>query len=134
MNIEISILFKDFPNSGKRRGMMELNSEENDFKLYVPSNVKTRLEFFNGFGVSELITTVIVAGIFLPFSFILYKIRGVFLLPVILEFLAVAGTIMMTTKDANNLCVVTQIKFMINFSKIQKKFDYKYYNKFKDEE
>ena len=45
-----------------------MNSEENEFKLYVPTNVKTRLEFFNGFGVSELITTVIVAGIFLPFS------------------------------------------------------------------
>ena len=111
-----------------------MNSEENEFKLYVPTNVKTRLEFFNGFGVSELITTVIVAGIFLPFSFILYKIKGSFLLPIILEFLAVAGTIMMTTKDTNNLCVVTQIKFMINFSKIQKKFDYKYYNKFKDRE
>ena len=111
-----------------------MNSEENEFKLYVPTNVKTRLEFFNGFGVSELITTVIVAGIFLPFSFILYKIKGSFLLPIILEFLAVAGTIMMTTKDANNLCVVTQIKFMINFNKIQKKFDYKYYNKFKDGE
>ena len=111
-----------------------MNSEENEFKLYVPTNVKTRLEFFNGFGVSELITTVIVTGIFLPFSFILYKIKGSFLLPIILEFLAVAGTIMMTTKDANNLCVVTQIKFMINFNKIQKKFDYKYYNKFKDGE
>lgn len=111
-----------------------MNSEENDFKLYVPSNVKTRLEFFNGFGISELITTVIVAGIFLPFSFILYKIRGGFLLPVILEFLAIAGTIMMTTKDANNLCVVSQIKFMLDFSKIQRKFDYRYYNKLKDEE
>ena len=111
-----------------------MNSEESDFKLYVPTNVKTRLEFFNGFGVSELITTFIVAGICLPFNFVLYKIRGAFLLPVILEFLAVAGTIIMTTKDSNNLCVVTQIKFMINFSKIQKKFDYRYYNKLKDEE
>ena len=39
---------------------------------------------------------------------------------------------MMTTKDSNNLCVVTQIKFMIEFSKMQKKFDYEYYNKLKD--
>lgn len=60
--------------------------------------------------------------------------KGSFLLPVIIEFLAIAGTIMMTTKDANNLCVVTQIRFMLDFSKIQKKFDYKYYNKLKEEE
>lgn len=111
-----------------------MNSEENNFKLYVPTNVKTRLEFFNGFGVSELITTVIVAGIILPFSFIIYKIKGNFLLPLIIEFLSIAGTIMMTTKDANNLCVVKQIKFMLEFGKIQKKFDYKYYNKLKDRE
>ena len=41
---------------------------------------------------------------------------------------------MMTTKDSNNMCVVTQIKFMLDFSKIQKRFDYKYYNKYRDEE
>lgn len=111
-----------------------MNNDETDFKLYVPTNVKTRLEFFNGFGISELITTAIVAGIFLPISFIIYKIRGSFLMPIILEFLAIAGTIMMTTKDSNNLCVVTQIRFMLNFSKMQKKFDYEYYNKLKEGE
>ena len=111
-----------------------MNNDETDFKLYVPTNVKTRLEFFNGFGISELISTSIVAGLFLPISFIVYKIRGSFLIPIIIEFLAIAGTVMMTTKDANNLCVVTQIKFMFNFSKIQKKFDYEYYNKLREGE
>ena len=111
-----------------------MNNQETDFKLYVPTNVKTRLEFFNGFGISELITTAIVTILFLPISFILYKIRGSFLIPIIIEFLAIAGTIMMTTKDSNNLCVVTQIKFMLNFSKIQKKYDYEYYNKLKEGE
>lgn len=111
-----------------------MNNEEKDYKLYVPTNVKTRLEFFNGFGISELITTVIVAGCLLPISFIVYKIKDSFLIPIIIEFIGIAGTVMMTTKDANNLCVVTQIKFMINFSRIQKKFDYEYYNKLKEGE
>ena len=114
--------------------MIKMNSEEKDYKLYVPSNVKTRLEFFNGFGISELITTAIMAGCFLPISFIVYKIKGSFLIPIIIEFIVIAGTIMMTTKDSNNLCVVKQIKFMIEFSKMQKKFDYEYYNKLKDGE
>lgn len=111
-----------------------MNNEQTDFKLYVPTNVKTRLEFFSGFGISELITTIIVIGICLPISFIVYKIKGSFLIPIIIEFLAIAGTVMMTTKDGNNLCVVTQIKFMIDFNKIQKKFDYEYYNKLKEGE
>ena len=64
-----------------------MNSEEKDYKLYVPINVKTRLEFFNGFGISELITTAIMAGCFLPISFIVYKIKGSFLIPIIIEVL-----------------------------------------------
>lgn len=31
---------------------------ENDYKLYIPSNVKTRMEFFKGYGVKELISTI----------------------------------------------------------------------------
>ena len=113
---------------------MRMNKIEKDFKLYVPTNVKTRLEFFNGFGVSELITTITVAIVIFPISFIVYKLKGEFLIPIIIEFLAIAGTVIMTSKDSNNLSVVTQIKYMIEFSKMQKKFDYQYYNKLKDGE
>lgn len=111
-----------------------MNIENKEYKLYVPSNVKTRLEFFNGFGISELISTGIVALILLPISFIVYKLKGSFFIPVIIEFIGIAGTIMMTTKDMNNLCVISQIKLMIEFAKKQKKFEYKYYNKFDDGE
>ena len=27
-------------------------NDENDYKLYIPSNVKTRMEFFKGYGVN----------------------------------------------------------------------------------
>lgn len=109
-----------------------MNEENRDYKLYIPSNVKTRLEFFNGYGISEFISTVIVAGVLLPISFFVYKLKGDFFIPVIIEFIGIAGTIIMTTKDVNNLCVISQIKFMIDFVKAQKRYDYKYYNKFKD--
>ena len=109
-----------------------MNEENRDYKLYIPSNVKTRLEFFNGYGISEFISTVIVASVLLPISFFVYKLKGDFFIPVIIEFIGIAGTIIMTTKDVNNLCVISQIKFMIDFVKAQKRYDYKYYNKFKD--
>ena len=35
-------------------------------------------------------------------------------------FIGVAGTILATTKDENNLCVVRQIQFLIEFEKSQK--------------
>lgn len=107
--------------------------EDKELKLYIPTNVKTRLEFFKGFGVKELIIAVIVLVGLLPISFAIYVIKDNYLLPVVIEFIGVAGAVMFTTKDDNNLCVVSQIKYMLDFSKIQKQYRYKYYNKWRDE-
>ena len=48
-----------------------MNEHDNEYKLYIPTNVKTRLEFFKGYGIKELISTVIVLVALLPISFIL---------------------------------------------------------------
>ena len=106
--------------------------DKKEYKLYIPTNVKTRLEFFKGYGVSELIKTLIVLIALLPISIILFKVTNGYMIPVIFEFIGVAGTIIAITKDDNNLCIVSQIKYMIEFSKIQKEYRYKYYNKWRD--
>ncbi len=107
-------------------------NNENEYKLYIPSNVKTRMEFFKGYGVKELISTIIVFGCLLPISLIIYKLKGNLLLPIIIEFIGVAGTIIGTAKDENNLCVTRQIKFLIDFANTQKQYRYKYYNKWRE--
>lgn len=106
--------------------------EEKDYKLYIPSNVKTRLEFFKGYGVKELIITIIVVIALFPISFIVYKIKGSYLIPIVIEFVGIAGTIIAVTKDDNNLCVVDLIRFMFKFANTQKEYKYKYYNKWRD--
>ena len=110
-----------------------MNDDNDNYKLYIPTNVKTRLEFFEGYGVQELISTIIVFACLFPVSFILYKVKGNLLLPIIIEFIGVAGTILATTKDENNLCVVRQIQFLIEFEKSQKTFMYRYFNKWRYE-
>ena len=104
---------------------------ENDYKLYIPSNVKTRLEFWKGYGVKELIYTGIVFLLLLPISLIVYKLKGSLLLSVVIEFIGVAGTIIATAKDENNLCVTRQIKFLIDFANTQKQYRYTYFNKWR---
>lgn len=106
-----------------------MNENNSEYKLYIPSNVKTRMEFFKGYGVKELISTIIVFACLLPISLIIYKLKGSFLLPIVIEFIGVAGTIILTTKDENNLCVTKQIKYLIDFANMQKEFRYKYFNK-----
>ena len=102
-------------------------------KLYIPTNVKTRLEFFRGFGVKELVTSLMVAIFLIPISVIAYYLgNNNYLIPVLIEIIGVVVTVVAITKDENNLCVVNQIKYMINFAKLQKNYEYKYYDKWRN--
>ena len=102
--------------------------EEKQHELYIPSNIKTRLEFFKGYGVKEMIITLVVMIFSLPIAFALYKLKGT-LLAVIFLFIIVAGTVVSIVKDDNNLCVSKQIGFMLKNLNMQKKYRYKYYDK-----
>ena len=102
--------------------------EEKQNELYIPSNIKTRLEFFKGYGVKEMIITLVVMIFSLPIAFALYKLKGT-LLAVIFLFIIVAGTVVSIVKDDNNLCVSKQIGFMLKNLNLQKKYRYKYYDK-----
>ncbi len=106
--------------------------ENEEIKLYIPTNVKTRLEFFRGYGVKELITTLIVAIGLIPASIIFYFVGNKnYLIPVLIEMIGVAGCVFATAKDENNLCIVNQIKYMIDFVKLQKIYEYEYYDKWR---
>ena len=101
-------------------------------KLYIPTNVKTRLEFFKGFGVKELVSTIIVAVCLIPISIIAYFLgNSNYLVPVLIEMIGIVATVIATTKDENNLCVVNQIKYLIDFAKLQKNYEYEYYDKWR---
>lgn len=106
---------------------------EEDTRLYIPSNVKVRLEFFKGYGVKELIATISVAVFLIPISILAYYFgNNNYLVPVIIEMIGVVATIVATTKDENNLCIVNQIKYMIDFARTQKKYNYEYYDKWRE--
>lgn len=102
--------------------------EEKQNELYIPSNIKTRLEFFKGYGVKEMVITLIVMAFSLPIIFLIYKLKGT-LLAVIILFIITAGTVILIVKDDNNLCVSKQIGFMIKNLNMQKSYRYKYYDK-----
>ena len=101
-------------------------------KLYIPTNVKTRLEFFRGFGVKELVIAIVVAIFLIPFSIMAYYLNNNnYLIPVLIEIIGVVVTVIAITKDENNLCIVNQIKYMIAFGKLQKNYEYKYFDKWR---
>lgn len=106
-------------------------SERKKQSLYIPQGLKTRVEIFDGYGKEELFKTIIVtviAGIFDAFMYFIFRntvISMVFILVVI------SGSVMMLTKDKNNISVVDQVGFMIKFARSQKVYRYKYLDEWK---
>ncbi len=100
-------------------------------RLYIPQGLKNRVEIFDGYGKEELMKTIIVtlaAGGIDALLFLLFKNV---VTSVVFMLISIAGSVMMLTKDKNNISVVDQVGFMIRFAKSQKVYKYKYLEEWK---
>lgn len=101
-------------------------SERKKQSLYIPQGLKTRVEIFDGYGKEEFFKTImasVIAGILDVLMYLVFRntvISMVFIL------VAISASVMMLTKDKNNISVVDQAGFMIRFVKSQKIYKYKY--------
>ena len=94
--------------------------------LYIPQGLKTRVEIFEGYGKEELVKTIIVIVVAGVIDVLLYSIFKNIVVSVVFILVAIAGSVMMLTKDKNNISVVDQVGFMVRFAKSQKVYKYKY--------
>lgn len=95
--------------------------------LYIPVNIKTRMEFFDGFGVAELMATVAVTAVVTVLAVLLYQFSVLGIGGAVLSVLiAIAATVTATVKDKNNVCMVDHVGFILAFSKVQKSYRYRY--------
>lgn len=94
--------------------------------LYIPQGLKARVEIFDGFGKEELLKTImvtIVVGILDIMYYLIFKNTVVSIVTILV---AIAGSVMMLTKDHTNISVVDQVGFMVRFARSQKFYSYKY--------
>lgn len=94
--------------------------------LYIPQGLKTRVEIFDGFGKEELMKTILVTigvGILDVIYYLIFKNTVVSIVTILV---AMAGSVMMLTKDHSNISVVDQVGFMVRFARSQKIYPYKY--------
>ncbi len=94
-------------------------------KLYIPVNVKTKFEIYEGFGTAELISTVLCS---IPASLVLFLIKtvlgksfGFFALGVMVIFIASA---FIFVRDRTNQNVVDYVKNILIFNGRQKRYIY----------
>ena len=94
--------------------------------LYIPQGLKTRVEIFDGYGKEELLKTLlvtVVVGILDVFYYLIFRNTVV---SVVMILVAIAGSVMLLTKDHTNISVVDQVGFMVRFARSQKIYPYKY--------
>ncbi len=108
-----------------------MNDDKINTKLYIPTNVKTRFEFIRGFGIHELITTSIVVVILLFIAFIMYSFSKNLIFSVLLVLIGTSTMIIISAKDTNNLSVLNMLKYMLEFTNMQKRYEYKYFDKWR---
>lgn len=94
--------------------------------LYIPANVKTRTEFFPGYGMAELTKSLLVAAIAGGLALIIYSSNKSATFAIVFLLASVAASVAVLVKDQNNQSVVDQIGHMIRFSRAQKKYPYRY--------
>ncbi len=79
---------------------------EPNTNLYIPVNIKTRFEFFEGYGVTELIPTVIAALVSGFIAFIVHSMAEGMIIPVLIVLITIAGSVMSLAKGENNMSVM----------------------------
>lgn len=106
---------------------------ENNTNLYIPVKIKTRLEFFDGFGFAELVPTIFVAVISAIVASVIYGITSGLSTSILIVLISTAATAISLAKGTNNLSVIDQIGQFIRFSRGQKIYKYRRFNEWGDD-
>ena len=105
---------------------------EKETTLYIPSNVKTRSEIFDGYGKHEVIQTLIAAAFITAAAFLIFSFNHSVPFLVVFIMAGIAASVICTTKDKYNQSVVDHAKSMIRFAREQQDFKYKYQKEWGD--
>lgn len=90
----------------------------------IPRQIRLKTEFFIGFGMEELIKTLIVGAIAGTIALIFNKMTGQTIIATIIVISAITITVLGLIKGNNNFSLIDGIKNITRFLKMQK--DYKY--------
>jgi hypothetical protein len=100
--------------------------------LYIPVNIKTRFEFFDGYGVSELPPTVAAAISSGLAAFVVHAFAGT--VPAVLTVLVtVAASVTALAKGENNMSAVDHAKCLLRFTREQQDYPYRHTEEWGDE-
>lgn len=99
--------------------------EDKKKMIKIPRQIRLKTEFFVGFGMEELIKTIIVGAIAGVIAFIYYKITNKTIIATLVVIGAIVISIISLIKGNNNFSMVDTIKNIVKFKMTQKDYRYK---------
>lgn len=92
--------------------------------IKIPRDIKLKTEFFEGYGMSELIKTIIVGIVSAIISYIFYLISHQTLISTFIVLGAIIISVIALIKGRNNFSMVDTLKNVIKFNLMQKEYKY----------
>ena len=92
--------------------------------INIPSQIRLKTEFFEGYGVEELIKTIIVLGISSMVAYIIYLFTKVTLISTLFVIGSVVIAVVFLTKNRNNFSMADNIINIIKYELMQKRYKY----------
>ena len=93
-------------------------------QVKIPRQIRLKTEFFIGFGMEELIKTLIVGAVAGVIAYILYKITNQTILATLLVIGAIVVAVISLVKGNNNFSMIDIIKNIVKYETMQKEYRY----------
>lgn len=116
---------KNFTNNGGDGARRRCKSVVDKKTIRIPAEIKLKTEFFDGYGMSELIKTIIVGGIASFVAYIIYLITKQTLFSTFFVLGAIVISVIALIKGQNNFSMVDSIKNLVKFSLMQQEYKYR---------
>ena len=97
---------------------------DNKKQIKIPRQIRLKTESFIGFGMEELIKTLIVGAIAGVISYIFYKITGKTIIATLMVIGAIAVSVISLIKGNNNFSMVDTIKNIVKYELMQKEYKF----------
>lgn len=94
-------------------------------QVKIPRQIRLKTEFFIGFGMEELIKTLIVGAVAGAIAYILYKITNQTILATLLVIGAIVVAVISLVKGNNNFSMIDMIKNIVKYETMQKEYRYR---------
>lgn len=92
--------------------------------IKIPAQIRLNTEFFEGYGMEELVKTIIVLGIAVVIAYIIYFFTKVMLISTFFVIGSVVIAVVFLTKNRNNFSMADNIKNIIKYELMQKRYKY----------